>query len=101
MVKNNRQAVKKSPKAAAPGKGSGGKSPKGPPPKGQGPLNTSKGQFTFTMVTDGCYVEHKVREQQPVLQLNPINFALLDLTRVQTCVMVAVGPEFGPRRRAP
>lgn len=61
MVKNNRAAAKKSPTGAAPGAkksprpGSAGKSPKGP-----GPLNTSKGQFTFTMVTDGCYIEHKV-----------------------------------------
>ena len=40
----------------APGKG-GGKP--GTPKPGQGPLNTSKGQFSFTMVADGCYIEHK------------------------------------------
>ena len=58
MVKLSRgrpgSAIKKSP-------GSAGKKVPGqqqqPPVK---PLNTSKGQFTFTMVTDGCYIEHKV-----------------------------------------
>jgi len=35
---------------------------KSPPAKQQAlnkPLSTSKGQFSFTMVTDGCYIEHK------------------------------------------
>ena len=25
-----------------------------------GPLKTSKGTFTFTMVADGCFIEYKV-----------------------------------------
>jgi hypothetical protein len=46
-----------------------GKSPKGRSPAAKAvpskPLNTSKGQFTFTMVTDGCYIEHKVSFSPP------------------------------------
>ena len=37
----------------------GNQSPKASP--GGNVLKTNKGVFTFTMVTDGCYVEHKVR----------------------------------------
>ena len=49
--------AKKTPRGSKPNTPrSGNKSPK----PGQGPLNTSKGQFTFTMVSDGCYIEHKV-----------------------------------------
>ena len=47
------------------GRGSGKKAPGGKAPApgggGPGPLKTSKGTFSFTMVADGCYIEHKVR----------------------------------------
>ena len=60
---NKKPNSARSPKPAAPGGKSpgkgGGKSPQGGMKPGM-PLNTSKGVFTFTMVTDGCYIEHKV-----------------------------------------
>jgi hypothetical protein len=70
MVKSARGPGKpKSPRPGSAGKKSpGGKSPqasargaKSPQSGGvNGPLKTSKGVFTFTMVADGCYIEHKV-----------------------------------------
>lgn len=60
-------------KAKSPRPGSAGKSPqnsarggKSPQAGGgnNGPLKTSKGVFTFTMVADGCYIEHKVCRSQ-------------------------------------
>lgn len=59
MVARSKPKGKSPPGKSPPGKSpQGKKSPQGPP-AGNKPLNTSKGQFTFTMVTDGCYIEHK------------------------------------------
>lgn len=81
----------------------GGKSPpnsargKSPPNSGRGggggassrSMNTAKGVFSFTMVTDGCYIEHKVhcgpwlavQWRLPVLARGCLCFPLLDAPR--------------------
>ena len=72
MVKTAR-GPGKSPRGKSPG--SAGKSPQasargGKSPQsggGNGPLKTSKGVFSFTMVADGCYIEHKVCACKPRL----------------------------------
>jgi len=48
--KSKSPPAKKSPGQKSPGGGGGGLGK---------PLSTSKGVFTFTMVADGCYIEHK------------------------------------------
>ena len=61
-------------KVGAAKKGPAGKGPAGKGPRNNNnkpnnnntnqPLRTAKGTFSFTMVTDGCYIEHKVRWAQ-------------------------------------
>lgn len=55
----------KSPAGKSPSGKGAGKSPqnsaRGKSPMNTKPLSTAKGTFSFTMVADGCYIEHKVR----------------------------------------
>ena len=70
--KNPTMVARSRPAGKAPGskKSPAGKKSPQAPQGGNKPLNTSKGQFTFTMVTDGCYIEHKVRRFTPTKSLS-------------------------------
>jgi hypothetical protein len=68
------------------------------------PLSTAKGVFTFTMVADGCYIEHKVCMATPFspVQMEPNRPARTSCTThaedaPSTLRTLAVGPELGPR----
>jgi len=83
--------AKKSPRPASAGKGSGGKGSGGKSPRpGQGPLNTAKGQFTFTMVTDGCYIEHKWGQNSGHVGV-PLEAIPNFIARLQACYQKATG----------
>lgn len=76
--------------ARAPGK----KSPRGTTPPGKPnankPLNTSKGQFSFTMVADGCYIEHKWGQNSGHVGV-PLEAMPAFIARMQTMYESATG----------